>query len=406
MKRKTLAVLVMLLCCNLCGARISAVDGLQQWLALPDAERGDVATKSFARMALSRDEAERALKLIADDWWLSRLEYFSAIWQQRTITRDSHVMRFKYRIFGEQPAGSRSLYISMHGGGGTTAAVNDSQWANQLRLYSPTEGIVVAPRAPEDAWNMWFLPYIDGMFEELIVSAVAVMGVDPDKVYITGYSAGGDGVFRLASRMAHRWAAALMCAGHPGNTTPLSLRNVPFGLWVGANDTAYDRNVMAERWRSWLQELQRTDPTGYVYDAAMPETGHWMDRADTAAFGRLAAFSRNPLPDKVVWAQDSTDTNGALYWLSAPEHKVRQGGVIVARREGNSFTIEQSYCDEIIIGLNDRMINFDQPVSVWFDGQCVFRKKLKRTVAALYASFHQRNDEAFGFSATAKVKLK
>ena len=47
--------------------------------------------------------------------------------------------------------------------------------------------------------------------------------VDPNKVYLMGYSAGGDGVYQLAPRMADRFAAAAMMAGHPNETSPLGL---------------------------------------------------------------------------------------------------------------------------------------------------------------------------------------
>jgi poly(3-hydroxybutyrate) depolymerase len=44
-------------------------------------------------------------------------------------------------------------------------------------------------------------------------------GVNPDKVYLLGYPAGGDGVWQLAPRMADRFAAAAMMAGHPNGAS-------------------------------------------------------------------------------------------------------------------------------------------------------------------------------------------
>jgi poly(3-hydroxybutyrate) depolymerase len=48
-----------------------------------------------------------------------------------------------------------------------------------------------------------------------------------------GYSAGGDGVFQIAPRMADHWAAAAMMAGHPGDAAALNLRNLPFTIFMG-----------------------------------------------------------------------------------------------------------------------------------------------------------------------------
>jgi hypothetical protein len=57
-------------------------------------------------------------------------------------------MKFDYNIHGTAPENGRRLYLSLYGGGGTSAAVNDRQWDNQNTLYEPEEGIYLAPRAP------------------------------------------------------------------------------------------------------------------------------------------------------------------------------------------------------------------------------------------------------------------
>jgi poly(3-hydroxybutyrate) depolymerase len=55
---------------------------------------------------------------------------------------------------------------------------------------------------------MWFAPDIDPLFERLITNMIVFEGIDPNKVYINGYSAGGDGVYQLGPRMADHWASA------------------------------------------------------------------------------------------------------------------------------------------------------------------------------------------------------
>jgi poly(3-hydroxybutyrate) depolymerase len=39
--------------------------------------------------------------------------------------------------------------------------------------------------------------------------------IDLNKVFITGYSAGGDGVYQMAPRLADHLAGGAMMAGHP-----------------------------------------------------------------------------------------------------------------------------------------------------------------------------------------------
>ena len=44
------------------------------------------------------------------------------------------------------------------------------------------------------------------------------------------------------------YTAAAMMAGHPNESSPLGLRNLPFAIHVGADDSAYNRNKVAKEW--------------------------------------------------------------------------------------------------------------------------------------------------------------
>ena len=57
---------------------------------------------------------------------------------------------------------------------------------------------------------MWSTGINVDLFEHLIESMIVIEDVNPNKVYIVGYSAGGDGVYALGTRMADRWAGCLM----------------------------------------------------------------------------------------------------------------------------------------------------------------------------------------------------
>ena len=75
-------------------------------------------------------------------------------------------------------------------GGGTTSAINDQQWEHQKKLYQFREGIYLTPRAPTNDWDLWHQSEIDVLFAALIEASVAIEDVNPDKIYIMGYSAG------------------------------------------------------------------------------------------------------------------------------------------------------------------------------------------------------------------------
>ncbi|MEM8736596.1 MAG: transglutaminase domain-containing protein, partial [Planctomycetota bacterium] len=184
----------------------------------PDTKSGETSTKE-ARVPLSKQQADDLVNQLWKAYSETELEERRAENESRGIKIGGRTMPFWYKVFGEKPDGGRRLFISMHGGGSAPPAVNDRQYENQKRLYEPEEGVYLVPRAPTNTWNLWHEGHIDDFFQRIIENMVLLEDVNPNQVYIMGYSAGGDGVFQLAPRMADRLAAAAMMAGHPNETT-------------------------------------------------------------------------------------------------------------------------------------------------------------------------------------------
>jgi hypothetical protein len=390
-----------------------AVDRLGAWLEMPTESRGSVADQPFAKMALTASDAERAAEML----WTARLKELrrtrKAEMDAKRIEVGGKVLRYEVVRFGSleaPPVGGRSLFISMHGGGGAPARVNDSQWTNQVRLakgYAPQEGIYVAPRAPTDTWNLWHEAHIDVMFARLVENFVALEGVNPDRVYLMGYSAGGDGVYQLAPRMADWWAAAAMSAGHPNETQPFGLRNVPFALQVGELDAAYRRNAIAAEWGAKLQSLRAADPGGYENLVKIPAgKPHWMGMEDRVAIPWMEARTRKPLPDRVAWRQDDI-LHPRFYWLGVPEGVAKAEQQILAKRSGPVVTIEMSDVPEIRVLWNDVMADLDKDVQVTMTNPplTLWDGKVERTIGTLSRTLEERGDRRLMFSAEVLVRV-
>ncbi|WP_285058844.1 dienelactone hydrolase family protein [Pedobacter ginsengisoli] len=326
-------------------------------------------------------------------------------WEQKQVSFGDYQMKFSYRILGDKPADGRSLYISLHGGGNTSAKANDQQWKNQISLYTPAEGVYLAPRAPTNTWNLWHEDHIDTLFLKIIKAAILAEGVNPNKVYVMGYSAGGDGVFQIAPRMADHWAAAAMMAGHPGDAAALNLRNLPFTIFMGGADAAYKRNELAAVWGKRLDSLESANPGSYKHDLHIyPEAPHWMSRKDTVAVPWMAAFKRNPLPSKVAWKQDDRH-HDTFYWLGVPAGQAKTGAESIVTVAGNEITIEKNENPELRIFLNDHLLDLDKKINVVYNGEVVFKGKVRRN-AGLIAQTACRLDPGFIFSAMLMVRGK
>ena len=393
------------------SASDEALAGLRQWLERPSASRTELSSAPFGKVALDRKAASEAL----DALWAAHLkslrESRAAELQAKVIELGGLAMKFDWMSFGDTnalPSGGRSLFLSLHGGGGAPKSVNDSQWTNQLKLggsYHPAEGIYVAPRAPTDAWDLWHQSHIDLFLARLIEDFVALQNVNPNRVYLMGYSAGGDGVYQVAPRTADRWAGAAMMAGHPNEASPLGLRNLPFAIQVGANDSGYNRNKVAAEWGRKLDELQQADPAGYVHFTELHAgKGHWMDMEDRKAVPWMEKFTRDPLPKRVVWFQDDV-THTQLYWLERPAAEVKAGQLLVAERAGQTITLNSTNVDTVTVLLNDTMLDLDQPVTIYGGGQTLFSNKVSRTIATLAKTLAARSDPNLTFSAGVTVKL-
>jgi predicted esterase len=239
----------------------SALRTAEAWLAKPEVERGAPPNLTF-----SREESKRFVSIAWKDIEQARRSSAADEVAARKIAIGDKSLKWMEKTFGDAADGKHSLWITMHGGGQGTEESNDRNWKGYYGRYEfPPGSINVAPRAPANTWDMWHVKWVDDLFDRLIADMVLQRGVDPNQVYLIGYSAGGDGVYQLAPRLSDRFAAAAMCAGHPNEVTPEGLRNLPFFLYMGGADAAYNRNVVVREFASKMDVLQAADPDGYAH---------------------------------------------------------------------------------------------------------------------------------------------
>lgn len=80
---------------------------------------------------------------------------------------------------------------------------------------------------------MWWKNYIPDLFIIFIQIFSVMKMIDTNRVFLTGYSAGGDGIYHIAGMMADFLAGAAMMAGHPNKADCYNMRNICFCIHLG-----------------------------------------------------------------------------------------------------------------------------------------------------------------------------
>ena len=334
--------------------------------------------------------------------------------KEQQMTFGDAVMKYGIKFMGEPDENGYPLYIALHGGGqGETPEMNDHQWEIMGIYYARgmKHGIYVNPRGVRDTWDTHANPESYPLYDRLIQNMIAFYGADPNRVYICGFSAGGDGVYLVGPPMADRFAAVSMSAGHHNYNSILNLYNTPIRLQVGMNDDAYGRNRVTVEYMNHLDDLSKEYGGGYIHDGYVhKDKGHnfrdwsfeeqevladpnkWLADGSTESkmvnanvIDFLKQFTRNPLPSKVVWDLDKRPEERAVdsfYWVRVPK-KVAKGMptdnpaihvpskeskrmiVVHIEKEENRIVVEKNTTGKAFeVLFNEEMLDVTKPIEV------------------------------------------
>lgn len=319
------------------------------------------------------------------------------------ITINDTTMTFSVKQIGAPDENGYPLFIALHGGG---TLDNETRAGEQYILmrdyyqnYGVENGLYVVVRSLKARYDEHYLPESYLFYDRIIEDAIAFYNANPNRIYITGFSSGGDGVYAMAPQYADRLAAANMSAGTPGILRVENLYNLPICLQMGENDDAYNRNILLADYDGLLDFLNQRYGGGYIHDTYIHANGthneNWSDTStipqkvvtsdsiyawkkdrslasytyvNTSAYQWLKKYTRNPIPQRVVWSTNEyagLRRSKAFYWLD------RDGildGIVTASydKTNNQINIEQctSPSGKLKIYLNPDMIDVFSDISV------------------------------------------
>jgi poly(3-hydroxybutyrate) depolymerase len=381
----------------------------------------------------------------------SEPERKSEIKKNRTtkITIGKTTMKVQTKVIGQAPDDGYPVFLVYHGGGyDPTGTTNESQWSGMATRYTATgvAGIYISIRSVSDNESSGQIFSTDiswKFYDRIIEDCILYMNANPNQCYIVGYSAGGNGVYQIAPILADRLAAATMTAGHPEGVDLTNLYNLPFYLNVGELDPAYNRNTITVEYSKKLDQLAETYGGGYIHECFVhvgKEHGVVGDNATSAqtvvkdldswysaykASGTLAsttgnttsaitdaatlmtAWTRDPLPTRVVWNTSTTKSSqrgiNSFYWLSTDT----QSGIVDVSydKSTNTITIASNKLKKgnLTIYLNEGMVDLFSDITVVFPNGKTVTVRPEIDLELLRTTTAERGDSNYQFCASITI---
>ena len=231
--------------------------------------------------------------------------------------QNNQTLRYYDKVYGNAGPSGFCLFICLHGGGQGAAQMNDDQWRNIIPFENgafKSGTIAVAPRGITNTWNLHFVQEAYPAITRLVENYIIFNNVDPNKVYLMGFSAGGDGTYALSERIPYLFAACSPQAGHPNGISTINLCNLPTYLAAGEKDTAFKRNqICVEYYRkiveqngkycgNYIAKVEVVAGSGHSFQCWKLPRNSFFNGANKASQSKDTAFTfmysktRNPNP--------------------------------------------------------------------------------------------------------------
>jgi pimeloyl-ACP methyl ester carboxylesterase len=214
------------------------------------------------------------------------------------------------------PPGGFGLIVSMHGLSANYNEFLGSHEASEM-AEEGTGSIFASPeaRGPDGSYEN----YAEADVFEMWADIADHYQLNPEKADVTGYSMGGDGTYRLASRWPDLFARAFSIVGSPSEDELSSLRNIPVMDWDGSEDeldppATYEAAFLNAEKAGLRYDERIFAPAGHI------TLGNNDEFKPAAEFFGDNTVDRNPY--HVTYLVDPSETTQSVgasnhaYWLS------------------------------------------------------------------------------------------
>lgn len=236
------------------------------------------------------------------------------------------------------PANQYSVVTYLHGAGhssqqGIDIHGSSTQTDNMLAQAEAKGFILFLPQAPTNAWTS----ERTGHVAQLVDRIASTYNVDTNRLYMTGGSMGGGGVYTALTNSPGKYAAAIPMAGvSPSGVNNTTLSQTPMWIWHGASDGTV--NVSNSRNRTNAILGIKGEPTLTFPPTYTPGSWsyHFVNSDDTLRYSEFQYWGHAIWPD----VMNRNDVYAWLFSNALPEPTslglLLVGGVALLRRRARA----------------------------------------------------------------------
>jgi len=324
------------------------------------------------------------------------------------------------------PARRYPVAFYLHGGVGRPDPGPGGGWWRNYDRVTGHDRIAVLPLSwPEAYW--WQASQVENL-RAILSEVKRTYNVDENRVYMFGTSDGGTGAYFFAFRDVTPYAAFLPFIGDPevlmnpqtgvdGQMNVANLTNRPFFVVNNESDPLYPVRFVRP-----IMDAFRGAGVDVTFTAE--QGGHdtrWWPEEEQNIEQFVAAHVREPQPERVAWATESTTRYNRAHWVvidelgslpgdrdrSAPQSLVPRAptGAVEAVRSGNTVTVDAYYVRRFTLLVSPDAFDLDSPIRVVANGNVVFDGMVEPDVATLtkWASVDQ--DRTMLYAAEVAIDL-
>jgi predicted esterase len=382
-------------------------DLVNEYVETPDGEKASALLADILKHPQA--DVETVERILSN----GRVYAIQPVGLQPSVPMHVHSRSFRYGLYVPSnyvPSKPYALVICLHGAGFTGDAYLE-RWQTRL-----DDGYLVAcPTLPQGNW--WTREAADVVLATLR-AVQSQYHVDPNRIFLTGMSNGGIGVYLIGSHYAPIFAGlAPMASGLDDVLLPFleNLRHTPVYLIHGTQDQV----MPVELSRTVAQTLTRLGyPFTYrEHDRSHPVAGgHYFPREELPDLvGWFGTHRRDPFPKRVTVVRDATHLS-PFSWvrIDATDRIAAFSDNLVDRRDDAIKSRLYAKLDAEIVGpnrvevrtervrryslfLNHHLVDPAQPITVVTNGRVSYEGTLTPSMETLLREARQRHDRTLLF---------